>query len=390
MEGIIWAMTVVRTPSRAPMMVLILGGILMVFLLSTLFWAPSFEGGDLVLFGVAMVYFLVLGTLILSRVPGNRIGWLFSIMALSIGLSGMLEPMGELGLITAYTVAGSLWLLWIGLSPLLLFWFPTGRAPTSRWRLVEIFLLMVVAGTVLSALFTENLCQEGDAGECLAWVDNPIGIPGIPHPEYNEVFGILLMLGLVASVAAIVWRYRISGPAERLQLKWFLLATSLFIGSIGAETAYEAFGTIAPSWVGALNAVGVLSIPVAATIAILRYRLYEIDRIISRTVTYTLVVGVLAAVVASVAALAGSQFQEPVVVAATTLGVAAFFNPLRRRIQKMVEHRFNRSRYDAERVISEFTDSLRERVDVVDVLEGWREVVSRTMQPSAVGVWVRS
>jgi hypothetical protein len=387
--GIIGVMTTARPRSRAPSAVLLVGGSVIILLLSTLFWAPTIETADVVLFGVALTYFLVLGTLILSRVPGNRIGWLFSLIALSIASSGLLEALGELGFRTASTIAGGLWLLWIGLAPLLLFWFPTGRAPTGRWLWVERLLIAMIAVNTLTAIFTENLCQEGDAGECLVWVDNPIGIPGVPHPEYSAGLGVALLGGLVISVAAMVWRYRISGRAERLQLKWFLLATSLFIASIVAETAYEGLGLVTPIWVGVLNAVGILSIPVAATIAILRYRLYEIDRIISRTVTYALVAGLLAAVVAAVAALAGSQFQEPLVVATTTLGVAAVFNPLRRRVQRLVDHRFNRTRFDAERVISRFTDSLRDEIDPDAVISGWRTVVADTMQPSTVGVWTR-
>jgi hypothetical protein len=124
-------------------------------------------------------------------------------------------------------------------------------------------------------------------------------------------------------------------------------------------------------------------------VAILRYRLYEIDRIISRTVTYALVVGLLVLAVAGVATLVGSRFDDPIVVAATTLAVAAVFNPLRKRVQGLVDRRFNRSLFDSGRVMDDFAASLRERVDQIEVIDGWTGVVSQTMQPSTLGVWIR-
>lgn len=386
----IGGMSVVPAGRRAPQIVLVLGGLLVIALVSTIFWVPTLGVGDLVLFGIAMAYFLVLGVLILTRVPGNRIGWLFALIALSIGASGLLGAVGDLGNRGFSAVAGALWMFWIGLGPLLLLWFPTGRPPTRRWRVVEFLVYTAIATAVLTAVFAESLCQEGEAGQCLEWVDNPIGIAGVPHPEYSEPIGVMLIAGMAASVAAIFWRYRSAGATERLQLKWFLLAASLFFGSILFEIVYESgFGVEAPDWVGVVNAAGILAIPIAATIAILRYRLFEIDRIISRTVSYALVVGLLAAAVAAVAAVAGSRFDEPWVVAATTLGVAALFNPVRGRVHVWVDRRFNRSRYDAERVMEGFVTTLRGEVQESALVEGWVGVVSETMQPSAHGVWVR-
>jgi hypothetical protein len=342
------------------------------------------------LFSLIMGFFLFLGWLILSRVPGNRIGWLFPAMALSIGASGVLGGLADLGYLTAAAAAGAFWLMWLGLISLFLLWFPTGRPPTPRWRFVEVLIYLGIAIDVLASVFTEYLCLDGDAGDCHQWVRNPLGIAGVPHPEYSDLIGGIVVVGLIAAVVSIVWRYRISGAIERRQLKWFLLAVVIFAISLGAEVIYElVMSSEAPPWVGVVNAAGVLALPIAATIAILRYRLYEIDRLISRTVSYTLVVGLLIGGVAGVAALAGSRFHEPWVVAATTLGVAALFNPLRRRVQDWVDRRFNRSHYDAERVIDGFAGSLRDEVDGDEVVEGWVQAVTDTMQPSAMGVWVR-
>jgi hypothetical protein len=135
--------------------------------------------------------------------------------------------------------------------------------------------------------------------------------------------------------------------------------------------------------------LGALLIPVSVGVAVLRYRLYEIDRIISRTVSYAVVVGLLVVVVAGVSALAGAQFDEPLVVAATTLGVAALFNPLRNRTQRLVDRRFNRAKYDAEQIAERFASGLRNEVDSTQIVEGWTMVVATTLQPTTMGVWVR-
>jgi hypothetical protein len=142
-------------------------------------------------------------------------------------------------------------------------------------------------------------------------------------------------------------------------------------------------------WQAWAIALSVSLLPIAIGVAVLRYRLYDLGRVVSRTVTYAIVVGLLIGVVALTAAVVGAQFESPLVVAATTLAVAAVFNPLRRRVQSTVDRRFNRSRYDAERVIDDFAGSLRDRTDPVEVVDGWMGVITETMQPVAIGVWTR-
>jgi hypothetical protein len=172
---------------------------------------------------------------------------------------------------------------------------------------------------------------------------------------------------------------------EREQLRWLVPPfIALMIGVVGE------FGGGQGGWVAnVFLPLGLFLVPVAMGIAITRYRLYEIDRIISRTVTYAVVAGVLAGAVAGVAAMVGTRFDSPPVVAATTLGVAAVFNPLRRRVQRVVDRRFNRSRYDAERVMDDFAATLRDMTGAEEVVAGWMASVETTMNPSAVGVWVR-
>jgi hypothetical protein len=238
------------------------------------------------------------------------------------------------------------------------------------------------------------LCVEQGDGTCGAWVDNPIGIPGVPNPEYGWTSGLtfLLLIGfaLLAAVSLIV-RYRRQRGVERLQIKWFAFAVVNVIVLMTAREILEGSVPIPPVIWDLLFGVSVLALPIAIGASVMRYRLYEIDRIVSRTVSYALVVGLLAAVFFVVVTALTSVLPggSDLAVAASTLAVAALFNPLRRRIQLWVDRRFNRSRYDAQKVMNGFASSLRDRVDPDAVVDGWVGVVSETMHPSAAGVWVR-
>jgi uncharacterized membrane protein YbhN (UPF0104 family) len=196
---------------------------------------------------------------------------------------------------------------------------------------------------------------------------------------------ILTVFFLTGTVGHVVTRFVRSRGIERQQLKWFVFA--LVVGIVVLVTPWtenDMVGTV-------LWTVVPISILGSMAVAILRYRLYEIDRIISRTITYALVVGLLGLVVlALVAGLAlFMPSDDPLVVAVATLVAFASFNPLRRRVQRLVDRRFNRSRYDAQRVIDNFAGTLRHRVDPEEVVDGWLGVVSETMQPAAAGVWVK-
>jgi hypothetical protein len=195
------------------------------------------------------------------------------------------------------------------------------------------------------------------------------------------------------AVLSLFLRYRKAGTIERLQLKWFLFACASFVLALGTELVLGLFGVAEPPLVvDVWISLSIIAIPIAATLAVLRYRLYEIDRIISRTVTYAIVIALLGAVyglgVTGLTTLLDTD--SPLAVAGSTLAAAALFNPLRRRVQRGVDHRFNRTRYDAEQVMAGFTGSLRDEVDPESVVDGWVSVVNETMHPSATGVWVRS
>lgn len=270
------------------------------------------------------------------------------------------------------------------LTHLLPLWFPTGKAMTRRWAVYSQLVIALAAVNVTTGLFASEACVQWSpppASDCQTTVDSSWGV--FPVEAWDLTFIALALLGLLSIGSAVLRFIRATGE-ERQQLKWFALALFVFALTLGTALLIGVPIDLV-SWAAALL------IPASIALAVLRYRLYEIDRIVSRTVTYALIVVLFAGGYLVTTALVGSQFSEdPLFVAAATLGVAAAFNPLRKRVQASMDRRFNRSRYDLEHVIDEFGGTLRDQTDADEVVSGWVEVVSETMQPSAVGVWVRS
>jgi hypothetical protein len=348
------------------------------------------EGVELAL---AAAVFTLVGVLILYRTDGNRIGWVMAAIGLSLFASGVAALADEESAI-ALAVGGALWLSWFVLLGLLVYWFPTGRPVTPRWRFLG-WLAVPMGLIAASYVVAETLCLEpAPDGGCEVWVDNPIGIAGVPDPEYGALSTVgymVLIVFIVLTTTSLVIRFIRARGIERLQLKWFAFAVvSLILATVAQETLADLTPIPMLAW-DVLWGIAVLALPVAIGLSVLRYRLYEIDRIVSRTVTYLLVVGSLGVVFFGVVTLITSVLpaESDLAVAASTLAVAGLFNPVRGRIQNWIDRRFNRARYDAKRVVDSFAESLRDRVDPVDVSDGWREVVAQTMQPSTLAVWVR-
>ncbi len=355
---------------------------------------------------VAIVLVVLIAGLLVAKRPDHPISWLMALTALmgavaSVSASTLLPGATEITWwqVPLAIVSGPSWfgllLTVIVLIPLL---FPTGSPPSPRWRWVAwlsvaTVLLMTVAWTL-----QEEFCTDwGDEG-CLATVANPIGVNGVANPEESAVgvlaYGLLLLCSL-AAVASLVVRFRRSTRVERSQIKWVLLSFGIFVlGFVGFDVIWvEMLGRPEPSGPVATVVDQILwvLIPAAIALAILRYRLYDIDRIISRTLSYALILGLLG--LAALGLVSGFALflpnDDPLVVAISTLVVAALFNPLRKRVQQAVDRRFNRSRFDAERVVQGFASTLQERVDPEGVVDGWLGVVSATMQPASMSVWVR-
>jgi hypothetical protein len=373
----------------------------------------------------------ILGLILVLRAGAVRMGGLMLVIGLGGAMAslGAAVPLGpdDLAWLPLYPISGVGWVTFLGLTiaglPLL---FPTGTPPSRRWRPVLWLLLGALALAAFMSAFSEDVwlfCSDVHPGEiaCSAWeasdepvavdncepvagplgegtqcrvyVDNPIGISGVPELE-DSLLGNIGYAGMLVTAALAVVslgvRLRNADRQERQQIKLvFFVLGSLLAFTLVEALLVEVFDTALPGyWI--VELVMWLAIPVSIFLAINRFRLYEIDRLVSRTVSYALVVGVLLGTVAAVAAVVGTRFNEPLVVAGITLAVAALFNPLRRRVQVVVDRRFNRSQFHAERVMADFSTSLRDRVDTDSILDGWQAVVTDTMQPATLSVWVRS
>ena len=350
---------------------------------------------DEMLLGLAAFVFVVVGALILYRSDGNRVGWVMTGIGVALLLSGLLDALANGGSVVAGAVGGAIWLTWFVLLGLLVFWFPDGKPASQRWGLL-VWLGVPIGLLVASYVVAGEIClSANDDGECLEWAVNPIGISWLPNPEFGPLATVgymFLALFVILSTASLVSRYVNAHHLQRQQIKWFAFAVcTLIVVTIVQETM--AGLTPLPGVVlDVLWGATVLGLPVAIGVAVLRYRLYDIDRIVSRTVTYLLVVGLLGLVFVGLVTLIGSMApsDSDLAIAASTLAVAALFNPLRRRVQAAIERRFNRARYDAWKVTDAFARSLRNRVDPDDVAAGWRDAVTETMQPESAGVWIRS
>lgn len=340
------------------------------------------------------------GTLIGLRRPGQRIGWLLRLAALSFATGALIVTYAE---VAFFVQPGSLpvgpplvilgdWVFGLGFgisATYLLLLFPTGRLPSPRWRpvswLAAISLIMMLLGILLGPSAFEGLP-----------IDNPLAMES-SHPLLLLFEGggfYLLFMTMLGSVASLVVRYRSAVGEERLQLKWVAFGVVILGVGVATSVLWELVNGVAELSDDTENlviAVSLTMIPISIGVAILRYRLYEIDRIISRTVSYGAVVALIAAVFFGSVTLLGSLLPDdsPLSVAASTLSVAALFNPLRRRVQRFVDKLFNRSRYDAGRTIDAFSARLRSEVDLDQLARDLQGVAAETMQPASLALWLR-
>ncbi|MGH8948614.1 MAG: hypothetical protein ACRDXF_07115, partial [Acidimicrobiia bacterium] len=262
-------------------------------------WEMALDQDTFVNIGM-MLGFLALGQLVLWKAGGNRVGWIFTTIGLSLLVAAIAAGLADRGLIVFHALGGAFWLSWILLTGTLVLWFPTGEVPSRRWLWLQWFGFALLFITFFSYAFTDQVCVSGPSSEDCVWVDNPIGITGMPDPEYGwlsgPIFG-LYVVYMIAALWSLLMRYRKAGIVERLQLKWFLLACASFVASLVTDVFLSAQGfEEAPLPVDIWISVSLVAIPIAATLAILRYRLYDIDRIISRTVSYAIVIATLGAV----------------------------------------------------------------------------------------------
>ena len=350
------------------------------------------------------ISFAPVGALIASRHPANPVGWVLCLFGLVISFSHFCAQYSIYALLAqpdslpagqalAWIVS---WLLpiIIGLTVFYILLFPTGRLPSRRWRaLAWLTVAFVLVGMVSSAF------SRGALMGVLGPIRNPLGIEGFSNVYYTAVLYFMSPLLTLAAASSLFVRLRRAIGIERQQIKWFVYAAAANVS--GPTLAYiipEVMNT--PLWFEraglALNIAAIPAIPIAIGIAILRYRLYDIDLIINRTLVYgsltatlaLLYVGGVLALQGTFRTLTGQESQLAVV--ASTLTIAALFNPLRRRIQSFIDRRFYRRKYDARKTLDAFNISLRDEVDLDSLAANLVTVVEETMQPAHVSMWLRS
>jgi hypothetical protein len=350
-------------------------------------------------FGLAMLVFPVVGALIASRRPENSIGWLFCAVGVPFGLSGVANgwaayalfenpgglPGGEL----AAWMAEWLFLpALFAVPPLLFLLFPDGSPPTRRWRPVVLLVpVAIFTSTVGGALAPGRLNERPFRG-----VENPVGIEGAGRAldAVSAVGFIALFISILLAVVALVLRFRRARGDERQQLKWFASAGALF--------ALACMAALTP-WMPSSDTLGQMAIllafagiPIAAGVAILRYRLYDIDVVINRALVYGALTATLAGAYLGLVLLLQLALSpgSDLAIAGSTLAVAALFRPARARIQAAVDRRFYRHRYDAARTLQRFGVRLRDEIDLGALDAELSAVVRETLRPTHVSLWLRT
>jgi hypothetical protein len=377
---------------------------------------PSSWGADLSAVGfLGEAFFLIfplVGALIAARRPRNPIGWLLLMAGLFWLLSGTMDYYAVYGVASPGSVpfplgvAGInnwLWVPFVGLLGTFVFLlFPDGRLPSSGWRPLALFSgVVIVLVCVLVGLTPEPMQDLGGKY-------NPFGVEAFFLVEIAPYILVPLLLScMVLSVLSLVLRYRRSRGEERQQVKWIAYAASLvgalYLTAMVGSFAYPQeswFAPGSPVWQVSLEYAALLSftlIPTAIGFAVLRYRLYDIDLLINRTLVYGLLTvmlllvyfGGVTATQAVFRSLTGQEQQPQFAVVVSTLAIAALFNPLRHRIQTLIDRRFYRRKYDAARLLEDFGARLRDQTDLDGLGEDLVKVVRDAMQPEHVSLWLR-
>ena len=345
--------------------------------------------------------FGVVGFVVAWRKPRNPLGWCL----LGLAVAGALSDDGSLYAIAAYRVRpGTLplgwvamlaqpgWALLIVLLGLTVLIFPDGTLPSPRLRWVLwLYLAMGLVWMVSAYVITVNAILRHDirvdSGGNLLALDNSASSPGWWNVLQNVLLA-ALALSVLVSLAGQVVSYRRSSGERRQQLKWLLGG---FAAGLAGLVLAATLGNTTGFWnvVGHVAVLGILAVPVSMGVAILKYRLYDIDRVLSRTLAYAIVTGLLIGVYAGLVLLAQQvlRLNSPVAVAASTLAAAALFNPVRRRVQHAVDRRFNRARYDADEMVVIFAARLQDAVDLDAVRADLAGVVQAALEPAHLTVW---
>jgi hypothetical protein len=366
---------------------------------------PTSTGDTLseLLIFLSFLAFPMVGALITSRHPKNPVGWI----CLAVGLFWTLIFLGASipgsgpYPVTIAALTQAIWIPPVGLLGIyLILLFPDGKLPSRRWRPLAWLSGVVMVLATLGITFSPGPL-EGHPG-----VRNPLGLEGIPPWVATAGIVILLMLPMcmLASALSLVLRYRRSGGEERGQIKWIAFAASvvglLYLITMVSSLTYSGpwGGAGTPLWLGLLQQASLVSftaVPIAVGFAVLKYRLYDIDILINRTLVYgSLTAALVALYLGGIVVLQGvfvalTGEKSTLAIVASTLLIAALFTPLRRRIQGFIDRRFYRNKYDARKTLEGFSARLRDETDLGTLRDDLTSVVRETMQPAYVSLWLR-
>jgi hypothetical protein len=362
---------------------------------------PTIFGVGEALSGLAWsAAFAVTGALIVSNRPRNLVGWLLLLEATII----FVAPMGDYfdSLIQAPTdpswltliglwIYGWAWLWFIFPVLFIPLFFPTGRLLSARWRWVVGLGLSVCALFLFFASFSQEFVPGNDNWPTPA--PNPIGF--LPLDSFPDQFWFpSFLVFIVLSVVSLVVRYRRAGAVEREQMRWLLFAAALFAGVYLIGLFTNSLGGPINAFVVVLRNQSMTLLPIAIAVAILRYRLYDIDLIIRKTLQYAALSALLALVYFGMVVLLQTLFgaalaDSPLLIVLSTLLIAALFAPLRQRVQATIDRRFYRQKYDAQQVLAQFAVVARDETEMEALTAELIRVVQETMQPETVSVWLK-
>jgi hypothetical protein len=360
-------------------------------------WSTPVPRGFFGIRGFAGLYAIAfggVGALLTWRRPGHPVGWILAAMGLVEAVDfatfeyGLAASAGRNLPGGAYVGWVQLW-IWVPFVTLaavyLVLLFPDGRLPSPRWRpvgwLAGGFAAVAIAGLAFS---------PGSDRPNLPGLSNPFGMAPAAVPFDAAVAALAGLIGcVVIAVWSLVARGRRGTATERQQIKWLAWSGCLVAVALVPAVILSLTPGAAARLASAALFAAVLAMPAAVGFAVLRYRLYDIDRVISRTLAYAIITGLLAGVYAGLVLLATGVFglRTPVAVAAATLAAAALFNPVRRRVQQRVDRRFNRARYDSEATVAAFAARLKDAVDLDAVRGDLASVVQAALEPAHIAIW---
>jgi hypothetical protein len=343
---------------------------------------------------VAAVTAATVGAVLASRRPRHPVGWLLLGLGLSFCLASVTSSYGRYGLVARPgALPGAAWLVGVQAAGVLaepalvgfvLLLTPTGTLPSPRWRWWARFVAAAAATGVLAGMTSPRpLYPEHPT------VGNPLAVPALSALFLPSA--LVVLVGVVVGAGSLVGRYRRARGTERLQLRWLALAAAVSTAALVVAILPIPLLGDGATWFAVGFGISLAVLPLATGASILRYQLYDLDRIISRTVAYGLLTVLLglgyAGMVLGLGGLLGQD--SSLVVAAATLAVAALFQPARRRIQAVVDRRFNRRRHDAAQTIAAFSAHLCDEIDLTTLTGELLAVVDQTMQPTQTSLWLR-